>query len=284
MRHALDVTLPDDDPDSAPATARSSRRLALAVKGAIGRLSPLIRGFVRLLASAVKRLMKDPFLLLGLASVLVLGALTARVGLIPGNGPFNIFVVIFVVVGFLLTVIDRKYYRSIFASTFGWLPVLLGAVSWPYWYWWGTFYPPIIPNTAFFETAAQVLPVLLLAAVIDVRRSTTLRSSQLTLPIIVVFLGEINALNATAFEVGTAPTSDFASVAASLTSTFIALILAVLADIASPDDDNAKTQKSPLPPDRAFTIPTAAQKNDPPDPVSPGGAAGQSQRDRAAPK
>jgi hypothetical protein len=219
---------------------------------------------MRLLSSAVKRLKKGSFALLGVVSVLILTALTARVGRIPGNGPFEIFVGICLVGGILLWIIPRERYGSIFANTFGWLPVLLGAASWPYWHWWATFYPPITPNTAFFETAAQVLPVLLLAAVIDVRRSVTLKSSQLILPIIVVFLGEVNALDATAFEVGNATSSDFASVAASLTSTFIALTLAVLADIASPNEDNVNTHKSSLPPSPTSSIAAGAQNNDPP--------------------
>jgi hypothetical protein len=80
-----------------------------------------------------------------------------------------------------------------------------------------------------------VLPVLLLAAVVDVRRSQTLESKGLVLPIIAVFLGEVAALNSLAF--GNSGPEDFAAVASSLVSTTFALLLAVMADFTeSPDD------------------------------------------------
>jgi hypothetical protein len=95
----------------------------------------------------------------------------------------------------------------------------------------------IEPASQFFEISAQVLPVVLLAAVIDVRRSRYLNSYQLALPIFVVFLGEMAALNILAFgenENGRhlqASATDFAIVAASLVSTVAALLFAVLADV-----------------------------------------------------
>ena len=91
------------------------------------------------------------------------------------------------------------------------------------------------PESDFFHAAADVLPVLLLAAVIDVRREKDLQSKQLVLPVIAVFLGEVSALSALAF--GDAGSNDFASVAASLVSTVVALILAVMADVKDSSED-----------------------------------------------
>jgi len=77
--------------------------------------------------------------------------------------------------------------------------------------------------------------VLLLAAVTDVRRTRQLKSSQLGLPIVAVFLGDISALNALAFSY--AGSNDFAAVASSLVSPTVALVLAVLPGLSSPEED-----------------------------------------------
>jgi hypothetical protein len=212
-----------------------------------------LKGFLRTIRNHVsflvrtggRRLKKDPFALLGLVAILVLTILTVEGGLSADlrlEWPFYVILGVSVVIGSLLWIIPRKTYYTMFARTFGWLPVVLGAASWPYWYWYGTY--PTPPQNAFFETAAQVLPVLLLAAVIDVRRTKTLSSSQLVLPIIAFFLGEIAALDVLAFSNGHGGASDFASVAASLTSTVIALILAVLADVAAPSSNRIATARS----------------------------------------
>jgi hypothetical protein len=84
---------------------------------------------------------------------------------------------------------------------------------------------------------AQVLPVLLLAAVVDVRRARALKSSQLLLPIFVFLLGEVNSLNIIAFSRNHGTTWDYASVMACFIATTSALVLAVLADIATPRSD-----------------------------------------------
>jgi len=129
----------------------------------------------------------------------------------------------------------RERFAKIFIRHFGWLPVSLGAISIPYWLWYASSYAP--PSEDFFTTAALILPVILLAAVVDVRRSESLKSYQLAMPILAVFLGELAALNEIAFSSSltakgfTPQTSgDFASVAASFVAVIAALILAVLAD------------------------------------------------------
>ena len=78
---------------------------------------------------------------------------------------------------------------------------------------------------------------LLLAAVVDVRRSATLKSYQLALPIMAAIAGEIAALSQVAFgDAGpknvAALENEFAATTASLVSTSIALLMAVLADSA----------------------------------------------------
>jgi hypothetical protein len=89
------------------------------------------------------------------------------------------------------------------------------------------------------------MPVLLLAVVIDVRRTKTLQSSQLVLPILAFLIGEINALDIIAFGIiGDGGSGAFATVSASLVSTVVALILAVLADMTIQSDDHAEEENN----------------------------------------
>lgn len=173
--------------------------------------------------------------------------------------PIYAFALVGVIVGFLLWVIPRNRYGIIFASTFGWLPVFLGGLSYGFWYWYASQLGGE-PGSDFFHAAADVLPVLLLAAVVDVRRAKELQSKQLVLPIIAVFLGEISALNALAF--GFAGPGDFAAVASSLVSTTVALVLAVMADLLPSVDGSRKTGQDSVqvvPPAAALIEPQEAQ-------------------------
>ena len=135
-----------------------------------------------------------------------------------------------VIIALPVILLSRKRYLKLFKKHFGWIPVTLGALTYPYWLW----YAGNRVDVGFFQTAAQVLPVILLAAIIDVRQSSILRSDQLALPIIAVFLGEIAALNEAAFQnsayaVGRVG-ADFAVVASSFVVSIVALIMAVLAN------------------------------------------------------
>ncbi len=169
--------------------------------------------------------------------------LTAQVvGFHAGVAALSIIVAIFVVT-VALSFIPRKKFASFFASTFGWLPVTVGALSYFFWYYYAEGLDH--PDATFFHASADVLPVLLLAAVIDVRRTEKLESRGLILPIIAVFLGEVAALNALAF--GFAGPGDFAAVSASLVSTTIALVLAVLADISEPPAASPKPEETQQP-------------------------------------
>jgi hypothetical protein len=150
--------------------------------------------------------------------------------------PVAAFVIVAVIAGSFLWFIPRKQYIAIFKNTFGWLPVSLGAASYYYWYWYAS--QSGVPESDFFHASADVLPILLLASILDVHRSESLESNQLILPIIAVFLGEIAALNALAF--GDAGAADFAAVASSLVTSIFALILAVMADL--PEETNNERQ------------------------------------------
>jgi len=145
--------------------------------------------------------------------------------------PVYLFLVIGLIVVGVLWAISRRSVSNIFAATFGWLPVFVGALSYIFWYWYASLAEHDIDPT-FFHAAADVLPILLLATVVDVHRTKELENKQLVLPIAAVFLGELAALNALAF--GYARPADFAAVASSFVSTIVALVLAVLADMSPP--------------------------------------------------
>jgi len=133
-----------------------------------------------------------------------------------------------------------RFYIEPLENTFGWLPVFLGAVSYVYWYWYGK-QQHFLPQKEFFLASAEVLPLLLLAAVVDVRRTERLQSKQLVLPVVGVFLGELAALDSLAF--GPSPGYSFAAVASSFVSSIVVLVLAVMANIAPSDGNEPETVK-----------------------------------------
>lgn len=214
------------------------RRILGAVAGRLGRSFAAVFSWLRKgIGIAFRWLKKNPLELIGIISTLVLAGLTVGLTSTISTAhlwPIALFLILGILAGLILIGIPREKYPDIYVKTFGWLPVSLGLLSYPFWYWYSD-QPHTVPASQFFEISAQVLPVLLLAAVIDVRRAENLKSHQLLLPIIAVFLGELAALNVLAFgepggEFEAAP-ADFAAVAASMVSTIIALVLAVLADL-----------------------------------------------------
>ena len=166
-----------------------------------------------------------------------------NLGARPQSLPYYIFLGIGLIFGILLWKVPRRRYNAIFASVFGWLPVFLGALSYIFWYRYAIGYEI---GGEFFHAAADVLPVILLATVIDVRRTNDLEGKQLVLPIAVVFLGELAALDALAFPGDVTP-AFFAVVASSLVTATIALVLAVMADVASSAGDERKEIEEPSP-------------------------------------
>lgn len=176
---------------------------------------------------------------IGAVAVLLLAWLTVGVGSFGESFRLQASLVLLagVIIGIIIIITPRKRYVHVFIKHFGWIPVCVGALSYWYWHWYATGQPI---NESFFDTAAQILPVLLLAAILDVRRSSTLKSNQLALPIIGVFLGEIAALNESAFTGilnQSSRVDDFAVVASSLVIAIAALVLAVLADLEEPERD-----------------------------------------------
>jgi hypothetical protein len=149
--------------------------------------------------------------------------------------PIYIFTAIGATLGVLLiSSVKRERYSALFASIFGWIPVFLGSLSYPFWYWYASGYSNEI-GSEFFHAAADILPVLLLATVLDVRRTNELEGKQLIPPIAAVFFGELAALNALAFANG-GTVDNFAVVSASLVTATLALVIAVMADL-SPSEE-----------------------------------------------
>jgi hypothetical protein len=137
----------------------------------------------------------------------------------------------------LLLTVSRNRYSAAFGSIFGWVPVTVGAATWPFWHWYADNFSEGDIGGDFFHAAADILPVLLLATVIDVRRSRELEGKQLLPPIAVVFFGELAALNALAFDTERFGMADsFAVVCSSLITATFALLIAVMANLSSPDE------------------------------------------------
>lgn len=144
--------------------------------------------------------------------------------------PYYVFLVGAFLLGFLLWRTPRERYSTKFVSLFGWLPVTLGSLSYIFWYWYAAGSEV---DTAFFHVAGDVLPVFLLATIVDARRTNELEGKQLVLPIAAVIIGEFSALNSLAFPTGDLA-SQYAVVSSSLVTAIVALLLAVMADISRP--------------------------------------------------
>jgi hypothetical protein len=123
--------------------------------------------------------------------------------------------------------IPRSIWAALFRRHFVWMPSVVGLVTWPFWYWYANTQQL---RDAYFEVSAQVLPVLLLAAVIDVRRSRHLRSDQLLSPLLVILIGEMTAIGAIAYT-SQVNARNFAVVAAATVTAIVALAFAILADV-----------------------------------------------------
>jgi hypothetical protein len=217
-------------------------------------LPPLsVENVKRSLPRVVQPSAKGIFPPIGIVSILALTVLTVGVpnwGANRNLWPCYVFLACAILFGFLLWKIPRERYSALFASIFGWIPVTLGALTYIFWYWYAI---GNTPGDTFFHAAADVLPIILLATVVDVRRTKDLEGKQLVLPIAAVFLGELAALNVLAF--GDAGPEDFAAVASSFVTAIVALVLAVMADLASSDEDEHKTIKTP-PPRAVVEVPT----------------------------
>lgn len=106
---------------------------------------------------------------------------------------------------------------------------MCGAASWPYFFWYAKEYPSDI-GSDFFATSAQVIPVFMLALTIDVGRSKQLEGADMAWTIFGTLVGEITALGASAFD-PFRNRGNFAIVAASLVTLFLALAMAITSEI-----------------------------------------------------
>jgi hypothetical protein len=195
--------------------------------------SALTKG--RELTQKIRMLGMNAFQPIGIVSILILTAITIGP---PWDSnartlPISICMVFGIIFGVLLWKIPRERYSAIFANIFGWLPVTLGTVSYPFWYWYAKNQEI---GGEFFHAAADILPVLLLATVIDVRRTNELEGKQLVPPIAAVFLGELASLNALAFS-DSDMTANFAATSSSLVVATFALVIAVMADLGTSNVD-----------------------------------------------
>jgi hypothetical protein len=238
----MKMATPEQPSEPTSTMANRAKDLFRAFGGGVARLLKVGNQVVQILLSPVKPLMR--FLLqtdrplperllspIGILSILLLTWWTIGV---PSGGAFKHLwpIAAFAACGIIfvsfLYQTSRKRQDAIFENTFGWLPVFLGALSYWYWYWYASD-QEFVPEKEFFLASAEVLPLLLLAAVVDVQRTKRLQSKQLVLPVVAVFLGELAALNALAFS-ASGPYS-FAAVASSFVSSIVALVLAVMANI-----------------------------------------------------
>jgi hypothetical protein len=222
--------------------ARRAKRLFRILSGGMRRLSRFAKHLPQVLkefretpSGAFRPLASGITSPIGIVAILILTILTVGVpnwGLNKNSWPYYTFLASGILFSVLLWKISRKRYSANFADIFGWLPVSLGTLSYIFWYWYANGGP--VAGDNFFHAAAEVLPVLLLATIVDIRRTSYLEGKQLVLPIAAVFLGELAALNVLAF--GNARPADFAAVASSFVVAIVALVLAVMADLAPADE------------------------------------------------
>lgn len=116
--------------------------------------------------------------------------------------------------------------------TFPWLPIVLGAASYEFWYWYPSNVQKNLLSIDFFSVSAEVLPLLMLAAVIDLHGNQRLNAYKIALPILAVVVGEIAALSVCA---GTDPPNrtNFALVCTAFVVAVTTLLLLLLSDIGS---------------------------------------------------
>lgn len=170
------------------------KRFNRSLHACMRHLSDFVLVFLKISLSAARKLRrwarssaKGVFPPIGVASMLALTAATIGVhnlGAGARSVPYYIVLAIGIIFGVLLWKVPRGRYNALFASIFGWLPVFLGAVSYIFWYWYAAGY---MIGGEFFHAAADVLPILLLATVVDVAVPTTLRGSNWCFPLLPFF-------------------------------------------------------------------------------------------------
>jgi hypothetical protein len=126
----------------------------------------------------------------------------------------------------------------LFVLAFPYMPMIVGAISYPIWLSFAFDIGEI--ERGFYEVTAQVIPVVLLAITIDVRRSRHLESEDLVVTIALLIMGEVVALfNAAGAHTGSL---GYASVGAALTVGFVALVMGLIADYEPTNSRSERTR------------------------------------------
>jgi len=160
----------------------------------------------------------------------------------------------------------REDLVELFVPAFWVAPILGGAITFPIWFSFASRIDEV--QGSFFEVSAQIVPVLLLAITIDVRRSRSLESHELVLTIVILIIGEAVALyHAAGAEWDT---GGYAVVSTSLTTGFIALVMALISDYAAPTGKGRQKHKRMRPADQSATEPSTSLNK--PDTRTPGPA------------
>jgi uncharacterized protein len=138
---------------------------------------------------------------------------------------------------------DRQDQAELFRGSFSYLPTVVGIISAPLWIWVSFAILPDVEGPL-FEVTAQIIPVLLLALIIDVRQSRRLETSDLSITILMLLLGEAVALYYAAGAKD--PRIAFSVVSYTLVVGFSAIVFAVVADYEESDSkETAASSPSP---------------------------------------
>jgi hypothetical protein len=138
---------PAVDPDSSDHPAKSTNRFFSKIKYSPAYAIVFCKATstkARSFYAAIRKSGMRNFQSLGIFSILIFAALTigppwsdASIRLLP----LYIFVIIGFLFGLALWRVPRERYSATFAGIFGWLPVTLGTLSYPFWYLYASRYP-----------------------------------------------------------------------------------------------------------------------------------------------
>jgi hypothetical protein len=127
----------------------------------------------------------------------------------------------------VLYFIPNERWARLVAPNFGFVAVVSMVVSYFFWRWYAGS-RDAEPASDFYTTTAQILPVLLLAALIDARQTRNANRWQAASYFAVIGIGEFEALLASAFDVRVRSAITFAQVAAAVTGAMAGLMCALL--------------------------------------------------------
>ncbi len=138
--------------------------------------------------------------------------LSAATGLAAGAYAFIIFTP-----ATRLAELSRRYYAS--------APFCFGVVG-AFYFWWYASAAPLEVSGAVFEVTAQIIPVLILTAIVDVRRANRIATEEVLFTLGILIQGEVMAI----LGIMTQSAIRFGLVCGALTTGFTALTLSVLAE------------------------------------------------------